>query len=594
MSGRRRWGWARGGFLAALLLWLFFVFAVSTAPSAARFTGDEAAFVPRAGSAARVLVRSVPGPVGRPAAGGAEDGAGSTRVPASVEHGLFTGLSVAAEVPTPMIAAIRPPEGVPFAQLRWWRQTVSPDSADPAQHLTLRAITPEGILLAGHSGPNSIAFRPALLELPRTVAPGMRWSTSGSALDAGGATDYRHEAEATAVSDPARAEQGCVLVHSTTTLRVTHHHTATWCPREGLVEGSAPMGTEVHPLPNSEWPFGLRTPTIPRWPTHGSATTPELVQGDPTFGHQAPPNDLPSLKTVTSGGTLVAVDPNGGGLTGWVARGDQLATVWWAHPGGVVLSLTALDDRVVVTTSAGLMVAYAENGRRLWSHHTPDLATAGVSALGRDHLVASTLTGDLVAHRVDNGDRIWRSAFDGGSDRRPAVLGDLVLVTTKDETLAAFGLDGTERWRSEELLDTVGVARSGGSLLVVSGSGEALRLDAGTGRVVAASVIAFGADHQRLVGSPDGSGGALVGRDGVRVIDPGTGRELGFVPGATAVRADSESWRVLTEDTLFTLDRHGVEQARLPLTPAVPRGLALHPVDGVLWVLHAEGVTWIR
>ena len=393
MSGRT-WGWARGGLLATVLAWLLFVFAVSTAPETARFRGAEAAFAPRFGSAARVLIQSPTGPVGPWVPGGGEVAGSARSVPASVEHSLFTGVSIAAEIPTPLTAAIRPPDGVPWSQLRWWRQTISPDGDGPDQHLTLRAVTSDGIVLAGHSGPHSIAFRPALLELPTNVAPGMRWSTSGIALDGGGSTDYHHEAEAAAVSDPARSEQGCVLVHSRTTLRVTHHHTALWCPGEGLVEGSAPMGTDVEPLPDGTWPFTLRTPATPHWPTHGRTTTPELVHRDATFGLEPSPNDLPPLTAVTSGGTLVAVDPNGGGLTGWVARDDQLAAAWWAHPGGVALSLTVLDNRVLVTTSERQMVAYAENGRRLWSHRMPDLVPGGVTALDRDHLVAATLTGE--------------------------------------------------------------------------------------------------------------------------------------------------------------------------------------------------------
>ncbi|MDO5683007.1 MAG: PQQ-binding-like beta-propeller repeat protein [Propionibacteriaceae bacterium] len=582
-------GWVRGGLIAVLLAWLLFTTALLSVPGSDGFRGAEARFVPASGAAARVVLDAGP--------------EGGTPLVASVEHTLFTGLQIAGEVPTPMLTAIRPPEGVPRGELRWWRQTVTPDSMTSGQRMTVRTIVPTGVLLAAHTGPAGVAFQPALLELPADVAPGSQWSSAGVARDVFGSTDYRHAGEAHLPADPALGERGCLAVRSTTTLRDTHTDEAVWCPGQGIVQGAAPLGPDVAPLGDRAWPQTLRTIPTPDWPIgppRTTPTTPTLLEDDPVFGTAPAVGPVPRLKSVTADDTLVTVDINSSTLIGWSPRGDQLAAAWWAHPGGTVLSLTAFDDRVLVTTSDRRIVAYASNGRRLWSHITPDLAPGGMTALGADRVVVATVSGDLDAYRLDTGDRLWRTTFPAGTDRAVVVLDDLVLVRTKDDALAAFGADGDERWHSEELLDAVGIARSGDVLLLVSRTGETLRVDAGTGRVVAASVIGFGSAHTRLVTGPQSA--ALVSEDGVRIVTADTARELAFVPGGTAVTATGQDWRVLTPGALLTLDARGVEIGRRTLTAPVAAGAAMiltGPVPAgdtrpLLWVLGPGGVTWVR
>lgn len=570
--------WVGSAVVAVLLVWLLGAATLLSVPSADRFSGPQARFVPASGDAARLLVGGGPGTA------------------ASAEHALFQGLTIAVEMPRPVIQAIRPPQDQAGNSGLWWREILSPNTPELAPQLTLRGVTPAGITLYARSGTGGAAFRPAVLELPGEVAAGAAWESAGEVQDSDGVAAYRNTGRARAADTPALAERGCLVVDSTTTIRdIERTDTATWCPGAGIVTGTPTLGEPRRELPEQRWPGARRASTTPTWPRGESIRAARFTEGDPSLG--VTPSE-PSFHRrlgarVTTGGTLVGVSSTGT-LQGWLRRGDQLTGVWWAHPGGTILSLTVLDNIVLVTTSEKRLVAYDQNGRRLWSNRTPDLVPGGVIGIGRDQLAAATLTGDLLAFDLATGSRRWRAEFQAGTDLAPVLLGDLLVVRGKDKLLHGFGTDGARRFVSEELdSELVGVVRRGDTLFGVSGSGEGYFLNAGTGVLERTQVVAFGKSHQELVPGP-GESAALLSADGVRLIDPGTGRELAVVPQGSRVLATAEDWWVVGPAELVRLDPAGAVLDRRPLNPGVPDARTLAAVGDTAWIVGAKEAVWVR
>ena len=98
---------------------------------------------------------------------------------------------------------------------------------------------------------------------------------------------------------------------------------------------------------------------------------------NPTFG-QGPMVGSPSavaapvrtesglvIRATLGPGDLVATTPKT--LTEWTS-------IWRAHPGGTVLSLSAFGNVIIATTSNRQMVAYSDVGVRLWQLSLDDLA----------------------------------------------------------------------------------------------------------------------------------------------------------------------------------------------------------------------------
>lgn len=574
MSMRR---WLGGGAIALLMTWLLLLATVVAAPSTPRFPGPEARFVPISGQAARWVVGADPG------------------VPTSVEHALFRGFGIAGELPSPVVNAIRPPVEVPDADVQWWRETASPNTPELAPVMTLRSVTPVGVRLHARTGANGLVFRPGLLELPADVAAGASWESAGVAYDGISETDYRNTATAALPAAVDLRERGCLTITSVTERRgMSRTDEATWCPGAGIVAGTPTLADPVIEADDHRWPWAARFETPEQWPTRGHVATARLVEGDPAFGlvTTAGSFHVQHPPVVTSGGTLVSIDATGS-LKAWLRRDGDLATVWWGHPGGAVLSLTALDNIVVVTTSEKRLVAYDQNGRRLWSQNTPDLVLGGAVGVGRDRVLVGTLTGAVVAFDFESGRRLWSADAPGGTTDEPTILGDLVVIRTKDRILVGIAPDGTVRWTSDQLdTDVAGLARHDDAILAVSPEGATYFLDAATGRLRRTGVLGFGKSHAALLAGPEGTA-ALTSADGVRILEIATGRERRFVPGATVARATQTDWRVLTPSALLTVDPSGRDLGQLPLTPELPGARSLTPAAGRLWVVTAEGVAWI-
>ncbi|WP_425310786.1 PQQ-binding-like beta-propeller repeat protein [Ammonicoccus fulvus] len=560
------------------MTWFLLLATVVTAPSTPRFTGAGARFVPTSGQAARWVVGADPG------------------VATSVENALFRGFGIAGELPSPVVNAIRPPAEVPDSEVQWWRETASPNTPELAPMMTLRSVTPAGVRLHARTGANGLVFRPGLLELPADVTPGSSWEGAGVAYDGITETDYRNTGTAALPADADHRDRGCLTVTSVTERRgMSRTDEATWCPEAGIVTGTPTLADPVVEADADRWPWAARVEPPEQWPVLGHVATARLVEGDPAFGLVATAASfhVQHPPVVTSGGTLVSIDATGT-LKAWLRRDGDLAAVWWGHPGGTVLSLTALDNIVIATTSDKRLVAYDQNGRRLWSRQTPDLVLAPAVGVGRDRVVVGTLTGAVVAFDLESGRRLWSAEAPGGTADSPTVLGDLVVIRTKDRALVGIAPDGTVRWTSDQL-DTgvAGLARAGDSILAVSPEGATYFLDAETGQLPRTGVTGFGKSHTALLAGPAGTA-ALTSADGVRILEIATARERRFVPGATVAYATETDWRVLTPSALLTVDPSGRDVAQLPLDPGVAGARSLTPAAGRLWIVTNEGVAWIN
>lgn len=570
-------GWIIGGLTAVVMAWLLFTTALLSTPATESFRGPEARFVPDSGQAERWLLGGDPG------------------VAASVEHALFTRMGLVDELPFPVIQKIRPPAGVPTADYRWWRETVSPNAPHLDPRHTLRGVTPAGVGLYARTGPDGVTLVPALLELPSDVAAGHTWESDGQAEDAQGQTGYRNSSRAEAAPTVALREAGCLQVTSTTTIReLARTDVAVWCPDKGIVAGTPTLGEPVRIIDRGQWPWAARVQTQPTWPTRGVSEPARLVSGDPTFGLSTHPAsfDRRIAPVVTPAGTMFSVG-NVGSLQGWIRRDDALVLVWWADPGGSILSLTALDNIVLVTTSERRIVAYDQNGRRLWSNRTQDLVNGGAVGIGRDQFALASVTGDLEIFNVSDGDRMRRTEFPSGTDVAPIPVGPDLIVAGRDRAITAFDTGGAEVWRTDELsFDPIGMAYTAEKLLVMGGGGQTYTIDRGSGEVAKGEVVAYGKGHQLLTGGPGVA--ALRSGDGVRLLDPSSGRVVVHIPGASTVVATADGWRVLAPEALIEYASDGTERGRVVLDRAMTGALNLTPAEGLLWVVTGDEVTWVR
>ena len=92
------------------------------------------------------------------------------------------------------------------------------------------------------------------------------------------------------------------------------------------------------------------------------------------------------IRATLGRGDLVATTPKT--LTEWTS-------IWRAHPGGTVLSLSAFGNVIIATTSNRQMVAYSDVGVRLWQLSLDDLAPTPPVRISVDEAVLVDLGGEM-------------------------------------------------------------------------------------------------------------------------------------------------------------------------------------------------------
>jgi outer membrane protein assembly factor BamB len=314
-----------------------------------------------------------------------------------------------------------------------------------------------GVELMGLSAPSeSYVYDPALVVLPAEVRAGSRWSGAGSAGDT---YDYRSELSAEASSDDCLDVKGDVRYLSKGgQLGRVVTMSQTWCQREGLVAESqsfADVRTASSridpPVPNVETTANapIRWAAPQRWTAKALGT----ISINPTFGQEpmvgSPSTAVASVRTesglvirATIGrGDLVATTPKT--LTEWTS-------IWRAHPGGTVLSLSAFGNVIITTTSNRQMVAYSDVGVRLWQLTLDDLAPTSPVRISQSDAVLVDLAGAMRKFDLGTGAVLWEQNVGSDVNVPPAAGAGVVAVMDRGGTTTAFEeATGERRWSLE-------------------------------------------------------------------------------------------------------------------------------------------------
>jgi outer membrane protein assembly factor BamB len=310
--------------------------------------------------------------------------------------------------------------------------------------------------LLGISTPSEgYVYSPALVLLPADIRAGSQWSGAGSAGDT---FDYRSELRAEAAAGDCLSVTGEVryLSKDGQLARVVTVG-QTWCPHEGIVAESQSFADIRSTTSRIDPPApSIQTTTSApilwsapqRWTTRPMST----ISINPTFG-QGPMVGSPSTVTPvqTESGLVVRAT---------VGRGDLVATtpktptewtsIWRAHPGGTVLSLSAFGNVIIATTSNRQMVAYSDVGVRLWQLSLDDLApTSPVRISDRDAVLVD-LAGAIKRFDLSTGTVLWQHNIGSDANVTPAVGAGLVVIMDRAGSTTAFEEStGQDRWELE-------------------------------------------------------------------------------------------------------------------------------------------------
>lgn len=311
-----------------------------------------------------------------------------------------------------------------------------------------------GVELMGLSTPSEgYVYDPALVVLPAEVRAGSRWGGAGSAGDT---YDYRSELSAEASGDDCLNVKGEVRYHSKKgQLGRVVTISQTWCQREGLVAESQSFAavrtasSRVEPpVPSVETTANspIRWAAPQRWTAKALST----ISINPTFGQEpmvgSPSSAVASVRTESGlvirptigRGDLVATTPKT--LTEWTS-------IWRAHPGGSLLSLSTFGDVIIATTSNRQMVAYSDVGVRLWQLTLDDLAPTPPVRISESDAVLVDLAGAMRKFDLGTGAVLWQQNVGSDVNLPPAAGAGVVVVMDRGGTTTAFEeATGKRRW----------------------------------------------------------------------------------------------------------------------------------------------------
>jgi outer membrane protein assembly factor BamB len=407
------------------------------------------------------------------------------------ESARFTGVSGVLSVDSRFSAAMGPETFDRGETIKIWR-TITTQLNDPAaiaQTVRFYRVT-AGVDLLGVSTPTEgYVYSPGLILLPTDVHAGSRWSSAGSA---GTVFDYNSDFVADA------AEAGCLRVTGEVRYfskqgqlgRIVSLN-QTWCPGQGIVAESESFA-DVHTTTTRIEAPAPSTPTTTNTPISWSA--PQRWTGrqlgtmsiNPTFGEgpmvSTPANLTPVLtesglviRATFGQNDLVATTPKT--LTDWTS-------VWRAHPGGTILTLTAFGNVIIATTSNRLVVAYSDVGVRLWQFAVDDLAQTRPVRTGDQEAILVDLAGVMRSFDLSTGALRWQHTVYSDVNVAPAVGSGVVLIMDRGGTTTAFDLaSGKRRWDVD--LEGRGATIIGNTVVVLQDqAAHGLALDTGLHRWV--------------------------------------------------------------------------------------------------------------
>jgi len=329
------------------------------------------------------------------------------------------------------------------------------DPAVTAQTIRFYRVNTDVELIGVSTPSEGYVYSPALVLLPADVRAGSYWSGAGSAGDT---LDYRSELRAEAGAGDCLSVTGEVRYLSKEgQLGRVVTVGQTWCPREGVVAESQSFADirsatsridPPAPSIQSTSSSPILWPSPQRWITRSMST----ISINPTFG-QGPMVGSPSTVTPvqTESGLVIRATAGRGDLVATTPKTlTEWTSIWRAHPGGTVLSLSAFGNVIIATTSNRQMVGYSDVGARLWQLSLDDLApTAPVRISDRDAVLVD-LGGAIRRFDLSTGTVLWQ--HDVGSDVNvtPAVGAGLVVIMGRaGSTTALEESTGQDRWDLE-------------------------------------------------------------------------------------------------------------------------------------------------
>ena len=412
-----------------------------------------------------------------------------------------------------------------------WRVTLGgTESLHTAEALF---VVPEdgSVGLLGSAWNDAGLFEPALPVLPASMEE-TSWHANGHvSVNDGEPQPYLFQAESEQTDD------ACTTVAWTLTITDEQRGRARFCRDRGVVEGQLPFIPTLLP----------RTPSEPTEPPVPESTPPAQRPGDtpmvavtplgqnPAWGPVEGRLD-PNAVGITLDDHVVSVTPDRTGLVAHdashtpIGPSTESEPVWTAAPPGVIAGLLVQGRHVLVTTSTGDLIAYDQNGRRLWSVALPDVPLGGPQRLDDRRVVVATVSGPIVAHDVADGALAWR-ARTAPATSLPRIIttgghATAIIVATDSEriVLDADGEElGQESLDSADLRAAVGVP---GGVVAISGNGLRLERLSEEGEVVdsrqtflndTARRLYLDPDHPEVVTAVTGAG--LVAVD-TRTLEP--------------------------------------------------------------------------
>ncbi len=427
------------------------------------------------------------------------------------EHSRSVGIEGLLTAPTTVAVALLGSLGDDAVrEAQWWR--VSRVSDQGTRGTDLFRLSAAGVSqVATWGGDLGFVFAPEIVLLPAEVRPGDQWSSAGDALP-GGLLTYTAEFSALEAVGPFTdldgrtipLTGGCIGVESTVRIENTDEGVSTtfaestvWCPGRGAVwsigsvDGVPTSQAELRPGPLSAL-TGTGEP-LADWASTASgalrlqpARTLTRTISDPFFGEFDAGGQYPRPSSATPDGRLVTLNDRGDDVQVWRLEGATAVLDWFGHPGGTVVSVSAVGDLIVATTSRREVVAYDAIGRRLWSWIADELVIAQPVGDASGDIVVAARSGTVTALDAQTGAPRWSTSLGADARAEPLVVQGLVLVADERERLTALDrATGEVAWRSDVGI-VVALAADAGSDLVVavldSGSVVALELADGAER----------------------------------------------------------------------------------------------------------------
>lgn len=467
-----------------------------------------------------------------------------------------------------------------LASAAWWREALIPD--DPAQSARYRIYSADqqGVWLRVQDWEAHGLSLDGFLALPADVDAGRTWTSSGLALASPTTRQltYRATSTASAPTDPARVTQGCLSVAADTVLEGGDRtrrwrETTLWCPGAGAVEQTGDQDGftyELAPGPAAQPP----TLTPPSWDTRDVASwevrTPDLIDGDQTFGADRAdllPAQPPAL---TSTGTLVFSLIDGADLTGLEPlRAGSLWWHWWVRPGGQVTTVAATGPLVVATTTDRRVSAYTAGGTLVWTVPLDDVAVVPAVRVGPDAVAVATVGGQVSVFDLRTGEVRWRRQLTRGVHNPIVSDGSVVVAADTGPSVTAWdATTGQQRW-------SIDAGSTYQTPLVVHGDVVAVVGGAITGYDVRTGARRWTHDPGVGLGQVTGAGDQLwVGRNGALEswsMADGTrrwtrpGAESASAAGSGCTPDGSVRGLVLTGSQLAAVDASGRDVHAWPL-----------------------------